>query len=285
VIDLSTSNAFWGGSLRPRLAAAIATLVVGLPLWLMTWRPMQAEAIAEGDPGDHARRSTIRRTYLYLALFAGVIGGMASAVGMVYQLVNALLSGDPSADFLPSVLNATQLLALFAVLLVYHLNCMRRDGAWAGRTLEERQRGFPVMVIDPGNDAFVKAVTAAFAKHAPEVPIILHAVDEKMAKDGDAKAVILPVSLALDPPEALRKWLKGFSGEKIVVGEAVSGWVLSALNPEQAAQSARQVAEGEEVRLARPSAAWEIVKTVAVVLLGIELLFMLFGLGMSLVVR
>jgi hypothetical protein len=88
----------------------------------------------------------------------------------------------------------------------------------------------------------------------------------------------------LDPPAALHKWLKAFSGEKIVVGVAGSGWVLSALTPEQAAQSARQVAEGEEVRLAQPSPAWEVVKTVAVVLLGIELLFMLFGLGISLVV-
>ena len=34
VIDLLTSNAFWGDSLRSRLAAAISTLVVGLPLWL-----------------------------------------------------------------------------------------------------------------------------------------------------------------------------------------------------------------------------------------------------------
>ena len=254
---------------------------------------MQAEALAESDPstssgqvlGDHARRSTIRRTYLYLALFVGVIGGMASAVALVYQLVNALLSGEPPADFLASVLNATQLLALFAVLLVYHLNCMRRDSAQAIQTLEARQRGFPVTVLDPGDEAFVKEVTAAMSKHAPDVPVVLHAVDEKFTEDGDVRAVILPVSLALNPPDALRKWLKGFSGQKIVVGEAVSGWVLSALTPEQAAQSARQVAEGEEVRLARPSAAWEIVKTVAVVLLGIELLFMLFGLGMSLVVR
>ena len=290
VIDLVTSNAFWGDSLRPRLAGAIATLAVGLPLWLMTWRPMQTEALTDGDPstgsgqalGDHARRSTIRRVYLYLALFAGVIGGMASAVGMVYQLVNALLSGDPSADFLPNVLNATQLLVLFAILLVYHLNCMRRDNAQAERTLEERQRGFPVLVIDPENEAFVRAVKAAMAKHAPDVPLVVKSLSEG-AGVGEAKAVILPASLALDPPEALRKWLKGFSGEKIVVGAAGSGWVLTALTPEQAAQSARQVAEGEQVRLTRPSAAWEIVKTVAVVLLGIELLLMLFGLGISLV--
>ncbi|MGB7872925.1 MAG: DUF5671 domain-containing protein [Anaerolineales bacterium] len=281
VIDLLTSNAFWGGSLRPRLAAAISTLVVGLPLWLLTWRPLQTQALAEGDTGDHARRSTIRRTYLYLALFAGVIGGMASAVGLVYQLVNALLSGDPSADFLPNVLNAAQLLMLFAILLVYHLNCMRGDSAQTGLTLEERQRDFPVLVIDPGDEAFVKQIKAAMAKHAEDVPVILKSVSESVETD-EAKAVILPAALALEPPDALRKWLKSFGGEKIVVGEAGSGWVLSALTPEQAAQSARRVAEGEEVRLSSPSAAWNVVQTIAVVIVGIEVLFFLFAIGISL---
>jgi hypothetical protein len=175
------------------------------------------------------------------------------------------------------------LLALFAVLLIYHLNCMRQDSARAGQTLEERQRGFPVLLVDAGDEAFVNEVKAAMGKYAPEVPLVVQSIEEGI-KTGDTKAVILPASLALDPPVALRKWLKAFSGEKIIVGEAGSGWVLSALTPAQAAQSARQAAEGEEVRLARPSPAWEVVKTVAVVLLGIELLFMLFGLGMSLVI-
>ncbi|MBN1452075.1 MAG: hypothetical protein JW963_13750, partial [Anaerolineales bacterium] len=242
VIDLVTSNAFWGGSLRPRLAAALATLAVGLPLWLLTWRPMQAEALAEGESGEHARRSTIRRVYLYLALFAGVIGGMVSAVGLVYQLVNALLSGEPGFDFLPNVLNALQLLALFAVLLIYHLNCMRQDSARAGQTLEERQRGFPVLLVDPGDETFVKAMIAAMGKHAPDVPLVAKSVAESVKID-EVRAVILPASLALNPPEALRKWLQAFSGEKIVVAEAIPGWVLSALTPEQAARSARQAAE------------------------------------------
>lgn len=284
VIDLLTSNAFWGDTLRSRLAGAISALVVGLPLWLLTWRPMQAEALAEGDVGDHARRSTIRRTYLYLALFAGVIGGMVSAVGLVYQLVSALLLGEPPADFLPAVLNAAQFLALFAVLLVYHLNCLRRDGAQASKTLQARQRGFTVMVIDPGDETFVKAVTAAMAKHAPDVPVVQHAADEKIGKDATAQAVILSASLALNPPGGLRKWLNDFGGEKIVVAGAVSGWVLTALSPEQAAQSARQVAEGEQVRLARPSAVWETVRTIAVVIIGIQVLLFLLMLGISFVV-
>ena len=77
--------------------------------------------------------------------------------------------------------------------------------------------------------------------------------------------------------------MQTFSGEKIVVGVAGEGWVLSALSPEQAARFARQIAEGEEVHLAQPSTAWEIIKIVAVVLLGIQLLFMLFALGISFV--
>jgi hypothetical protein len=161
---------------------------------------------------------------------------------------------------------------------------MRRDNARAGLTLEERQRGFPVLLVDPGDEAFVNQMKAAMGKYAPDVPLMVQSIEESV-KTSDAKAVILPATLALDPPAALRKWLKSFSGEKIVVGVAGSGWVLSALTPAQAAQSARQVAEGEDVRLVRPSPAWEVVKTVAVVLLGIELLFLLFGLGMSLVVR
>lgn len=280
VIDLLTFNAFWGDSLRSRLAAALSTLIVGLPLWLLTWRPMQAEALADGEAGEHARRSTIRRTYLYLALFVGVIGGMISAVALVYQLVNALLSGDPPDDFLPTLLNAAQLLALFAVLLVYHLNSMRRDSALTDQSLEERQKSFPVLLINPGNEALVQAVKSAMQKHAPDVPLVIQTISDVDVVE--AKAVILPASLALNPPEGLRKWLQGFSGEKIVLTEAVPGWVMSALTPEQAARSARQAAEGEEVRLSRPSPAWNVLQTIAVVIVGIQLLFFLFAIGISL---
>jgi len=68
VVDAAIGNIVWADVLRPRLAAALATLLVGLPLWWLAWRPMQAEALALGDAGDHARRSIIRKVYLYLAL-------------------------------------------------------------------------------------------------------------------------------------------------------------------------------------------------------------------------
>jgi len=52
---------------------------------------MQAEALADGDTGDHARRSLVRKTYLYLVIFMAVVGGMVSGAILVYQALSAVL--------------------------------------------------------------------------------------------------------------------------------------------------------------------------------------------------
>ena len=130
IIDMVTgSGIVLSDSLRSNLAASISSLIVGLPLWLMMWRPVQAEAFADGEVGEHARRSVIRKFYLYLVLFAAVIGGMATAVGLVYQLIRVVLNGDTSSGFANDLLNLVQLLFLFGVVVVYHLNVLRADGA------------------------------------------------------------------------------------------------------------------------------------------------------------
>src|SRR5687768_12600473 len=67
IIDILTGSGIaLNSSLRSELASSISSILVGLPLWLMMWRPMQAEAFIQGDVGDHARRSVIRKFYLYL---------------------------------------------------------------------------------------------------------------------------------------------------------------------------------------------------------------------------
>ena len=237
VIDLTTSSALWGEALRSRLAGSLATLAVGLPLWLLAWRPMQSESLDEGERGEHARRSILRKAYLYLALFAGVIGGMVSAVWLAHTLLNALLGRALSADFTPSVLNATQLLILFIGLLVYHLRCLQRDNLRAAQTIASRHRGFPVLVLFAEGDGYPEAMTTAFQKHAPDLPLIVQHVDRNISKEtGGAKAVLLPAELALDPPAALRRWLKTFDGSKIVVAQDISGWILNGLTPDQAAR-------------------------------------------------
>ncbi len=147
IIDLTTGGSMTlDGVLRANLSGAIALIAAWLPLWLLTWRRMQASAFATGDEGDHARRSVVRKAYLYLALFAGVIGGMSAAVALVFQLLRAALTRATDSSFLATNLNDLQLLVLFSILLLYHLTVLRRDSQSTADALARKQGDFKVLI-------------------------------------------------------------------------------------------------------------------------------------------
>ena len=278
IIDMSTSKAFLlGNANRSSLATAVSSLVVGLPLWLLTWRPMQAEALTQSELGDHARRSILRKTYLYLALFASVIGGMIAAVGLVYQLIRVVLTGDADSYFVNDLLNTIQLLFLFVVVLIYHWNVLRADGASMADTLAEKQGAFSVLIVDSG-DGVVDAVKAALMKLGAKVQVTVTAPDKK--PEGEFNAMIVSGSLAVDAPA----WIKSFGGNRIIVQNETSDlvWADDAV---QAAESVQRMAEGQEIQKKKVTrSAWTYVVYVFAALFAIELLFMLLSLGISLVV-
>lgn len=278
VIDLSTGQTLiLNDNLRSNLATAISLIAAWLPLWLLTWRPLQADALSTGDMSDHARRSVVRKAYLYLALFAGVIGGMASAVALVFQLIRAALGAAIATDFVPTVLNDLQLLVLFAILLIYHLLTLRRDNMFTASALAEKQKGYKVLVLD-SSDGFDESVKSALAKTAPNIPVTVAA--EK--PQGQFNALVVSGSLAVDAPE----WVRSFNGSRIIVPNEAGGIVwaggVSKQAIQQAAQAVRQLAEGQEVRERSSSgSAWMIVIYIAAALFGAELLFLLLGLLIS----
>ena len=280
---LTRPDAVWGDALRPRLAGALATLAVGMPLWLIIWRPMQAQALDPSEAGDHARQSIVRKAYLYLALFAAVIGGMSSAVGLVFNLIRAVLTGSVESNFLANVLNLAQLLILFIFLLLYHLSVLRGDGSFTAGALAAKHAAFHVLVVDPGR-GFGDSIASALARHAPGLPVTVQAGAKKPA--GRFDALILPGSLAIDAPD----WIRTFTGRQIIVPDEAGNLVWAGgINPQgaaQAAQAVRQLAEGEELRpQAAGSSKWMIVVYAAAGLFGLEVLFMILALGISLIAR
>jgi len=280
IIDMLTSKSFlMGDADRSSLATAISSLVVGLPLWLMTWRPMQAEALAQDDLGDHARRSVLRKTYLYLALFASVIGGMATAVGLVYQLIRVVLTGDAGSDFVNGLLNLTQLLFLFGVVLVYHLRVLRADGEAQADALADKQSEFKVLIIDSGN-GFVESVQAALAKSGSKAQVTVTTPAEK--QDGNFGAVVISGALAVDAPE----WIRSFKGSRLIVQDEAAG-VYWNQDAGQAAHVVQSLAEGQAVRpqSGKGNSAWTYVVYVFAALFALQLLFMVLALGISLVAR
>jgi hypothetical protein len=284
MIDLVFSRSYLsGGGFASALSAALGALAAGLPLWLSTWRPMQADALAEGSTGDHARRSVLRKTYLYLVLFASVIGAMISGGTLIFTLVNAALGGEVS-DVVRSALNSLQILVWFTALLLYHLTALRRDGAAAADTLEEKQKEFKLVALDDGG-GFAESVRAAFAKHAPQLSLTLVNINEIPA-DLQADAVLLSGALALNPPEKAGAWIRSFNGIRLIVEEDLAG-VAWMNDLSQAAASAKAMAEGQKVRprvsRAKGASAWTYIAYVFAALFALQLLFMLTMLGVSLV--
>jgi hypothetical protein len=288
VIDLSFTRAYLsGGGFASPLSTALGALAAGLPLWLLTWRPVQADALAEGSVGDHARRSVIRKTYLYLVLFASVIGGMISGGTLIFTLINSALGGG-SGDVAKSALNSLQVLIWFVVLLFYHLSALRMDGAATADTLEEKQQDFKLIVLDDGG-GFAELVKAAFAKRAPKLPLTVVNLKDGIPADLQAAAVVMSGSLALNPPEKAGAWIRSFNGIRLIVEEDLAG--VSWMNDcGQAADSAKAMAEGQTPFGVRPYAprqkgvsAWTYIAYVFAALFALQLLFTLLMLGVSLV--
>jgi hypothetical protein len=147
------------------------------------------------------------------------------------------------------------------------------------------------MVFDPGDEGFAAALTSAIEKQAPGMPVVVQPIGQPIPDDARrVQALVLPASLALDPPEALHVILEDFKGAKVVVQGETPGWVWSGqpkrgltVTAGQAALALRQLAEGQEVRPSAAATPGMIVLYVIAVLFGIEVAFLLFGLLMSLI--
>jgi hypothetical protein len=283
VVDAALGRVGWGSALRSQLAAALATLAVGLPLWLVTWRPMQAEALTQGDTGDHARRSVVRKVYLYLVMFASVVGGMITAVGLLTILLRAVFD-QPQSDLARSALNMMATLFLFAGMGIYHGLTLGRDGRSASAALAAQHAAFSVLIFDPG-EGFGEELLAAILKATPTLPVTLQPAGKPVPRGAAPKVVVLPSNLAFDPTEGLRKWLEKYAGPRIVVPQVTGRWIVAGMirTPASAvAQAIRQLAEGGQVSQKAASPGWMVAVYIAAALFGVELLFLLTGLVVSL---
>ncbi|OQX62895.1 MAG: hypothetical protein B5M51_05625, partial [Anaerolinea sp. 4484_236] len=226
IIDLSLrSTALWGGLLRERLAAALASLVVGLPIWLSAWKLMLADVAEKGEAGERARRSLVRKTYLYIALFVGVIGAMISSGYASFILFKALL-GQVEPDLLAEVLTSLSQLLIFGGLLAYHLSLLRSDKKMAQRFLSDLHAQFPVLILTTQNGAFASQAVTTFQREMPSLPLAVHAIENGVPDEtmSQARAVIIPGDIVAEPNDAIRVWLKNFSGQRLAIPTSAKNW-------------------------------------------------------------
>jgi hypothetical protein len=107
-------------SLRDAGAPAMVTALLGLMMWTPAWGLSQRDRMR--DLVETAA-ATARRAYLFLVSGLAVLAGMASLAFLVYQATRLLLGTDLADDSSW----ALAVLVVAAVVLAYHLWCLRAD--------------------------------------------------------------------------------------------------------------------------------------------------------------
>lgn len=284
LVDLLLSTTI--GNEWNRISTALSALGVGLPLWLSTWPGLQQEAAGRDERSDRARRSVIRRAYLYLAIFTLVVGGMVVAGDLFYRLLSHLLS-QSGWDVGRISLQRLLTLGMIAVFLTYHLRVLRADGKAAQQSLGVLHAAFPALVLLENDLPLAEELSRELTRQAPRLPLMIHHIDQGAPDDEflSARVILLTAGLAVDPPEALRLWLRASQAKRLVLPLAREGWtwVGVGLNPirevaHDAAGAIRQMAEGEAPRAGLPANPWSVVGYIFGGLFALQVLIALVSL-------
>ncbi len=207
---------------RIQLSNGIAELVIGLPLWLRNWSFLQTEALELKVVGQHARRSVVRKTYLYLIIFAAVIGIMSAAGLLIYNLVNTAM-GKPFDNLLLFSVKQILLLGLIAVWLIYHQRVLRRDSAEKSLLLEERYASFSVLIIEEEDAVgFYDQVLEKIHRQMPKLSVTrinMHEIPQSQDLNLFG-AILINGKLITGFSDKIHQDLQAFSGRLLIIPES-----------------------------------------------------------------
>lgn len=259
LIEMSFATG-WDPTGRVKLGTALGMLVVGLPLWWITWGEARREAAGSDELAEHARRSVVRKAFLYRVIFASVVLGMVAAGLLINVLVNQLAIGN-QMDFVPQLLKRIQTVLLLGGWLAFYLNELRQDGRASQAGLHERHAAYPVLVLHAGDPTFAAEMSAELARQSPHLPVRVVDVNvDALPEVGAAAALIAPAALVAEPGDALRAWLAGFAGPRVAVPGDGGPWTWAGLPQRsarqwqaEAAQWVRNLAEGQSPAAATTS--------------------------------
>ncbi len=163
------------------LYAILCQLAVGVPVWLIFWlgagRLGQLSSIAD-------RESTLRKVYLYLAVFIGSIGSVSAATALLAGYIRQLIryippswrSPDDFRDALAAIIG-------LGVLWVYHSAVLRQDA----REVEDAPQQMTVRQITYYLVAAVGLAALAIGL-AGEISVLVHRVADQVFENFQRQA-------------------------------------------------------------------------------------------------
>lgn len=153
---------FW----RERVALFAMLAMVGLPVWLLHWRP----AVGWADEAQ----SLARRLYVYLSLIVAMLTVVASLAGALYRILGLALGGAFGQDVATDLAHAVGVAGVGALVAVYHWRVLRADARQGDSVAIETARVEPQAVEPVG--AFSSAVVEIHAADAESLGRALSAL-------------------------------------------------------------------------------------------------------------
>ena len=269
------------GGVYDKLCTGIALLIIGLPLWITHWHKLQLEITSPGNTGLIARKSTLRRFYLYFFVFGSVVGIMASAGSFFYKLLFIIL-GRHEPDLWHFIVSSLFYISIFVVWLIYHLKIMQNDNQIIKTNLQTENEILSIVMITT----------------KPDTPIMEHMLKNIKSKYQFSKIKLLALTDEFDltlldeyqtmiismqtiiSNQDFSKQLEKFKGKMLVLPtqtdkiipiadtsqDQLTHYVISALN---------QIKHGSEIKIRTPKSAIHIVAYIIGGFIALNLLWQL----------
>ena len=276
------------GNNTAMLSDAFSFLMIGLPLWILFWQNIQHETLSTEEIGIEARKSIIRKVYLYLALFVTVVGTMISTGWWIYGILKAILDTMPT-NFWLNFWMQLRMAVLFAVFLVYHLRVLRMDGR-----ISDQEEGFQkglatILILQSPQASFGEQIIKQLKGNKFPNPITIANPDQIVAEKDIpiSDILVIPASLLLNASEPIHHYLQHYSGKVIVAPHDLENWYWHSSTADQQKTivmdfvvSIQQLSENRPFRPTSRTSPWMIV---TYILAGLFLLLITFILIAALV--
>ena len=293
-VVLRSFDTSFGEGLRGEAAWFTAAIIAGLPVWIIPWRQSQAVAGAASPAGADARRSVVRKIYLYFFLFLGTMTVLSSAVYIVYRVLGMILGGE--APTLTQLGHALSFGLIAVAVWLYHGGALLGDGRLAKREQAALLSALRVAVVDVGDGHFGKAVTDQLKRDFPDIsldPILLATKSTgKAGKVADEKAIVTRLKgagLIVGPwviaavggvvSDKVAAAVVSSPARKLLIPIHAQGWDWAGVERwdsnaivVQTVHAVKQVLAGEEVKPHRPLGVGPIIGIVVGVVLLLILL-------------
>jgi len=299
VIIRSLDKGF-GTELREQLSWFTSAIMAGLPVWIIPWRQVQNRALESGPAGTDARRSTVRKIYLYFFLFVATMTVLSSAVFIVFKVLSWFLGLD--APTLSELGHSIAFSMIAVGVWLYHGFILRSDHKLASQEQVTQLEGLRVAVVDVGDAHFGHGVVEVLKQEVPDLDLELIVLtqpsteglvgetegdDEKIATQlAQAGLIVGPWIIAVlggargAVTPAIAQAVLDSPARKLLAPTRTEGWDWAGVDRwdaealvRQTVRAVKHIAAGEEVKPARPLGAG----TIMAIIIGVLFLLILLA--------